>query len=150
MLHQTDSKKNILTLSSMLTTRHRILNGRLTIGRYWSSWSCLDASSYKRNHEQFAERNLQSVHPCALGGITQYKKDRSREVERERGTETSEYLLHMALGKVIDTLALSRHRNQWTSTGMPQLPVQRILKHSYTEAIGLHQRVIIHQTKYRT
>jgi hypothetical protein len=51
--------KNTLTRSSTLTTLHRILGGRLNIGKYSSSCWCVEASSYKRNHEQFEEKKPQ-------------------------------------------------------------------------------------------
>jgi hypothetical protein len=52
-------------------------------------------------------------------GTTKYKID-----------QTSEYLLHMALGEVIDALALSRYCDQRAGTRMPQLSVQGVTRHS--------------------
>jgi hypothetical protein len=52
------------------------------MGRYWSSCWCVEASSYKRNHEQFEEKKPPSVNACASRGTTKYKIDKGRLRER--------------------------------------------------------------------
>lgn len=143
----TQTKREGLTLSSTLTTLHRILGGRLNKGKCWSSCWSVDASSYRKmliiswmtRYKNKVYFSRTDHHHSNIWSKQYYYNIDSYSMRKSTQFlivvhNDKIYLFHMTLREVINQLALARHCDQWPSTSMPQFPEQSIANTPYTKA----------------